>query len=226
MITCKDPRCNPCHTVDYESSDIAFLFGFLDTHDNSTFIDVGAHVGLYVHTLNLMLPIIKRCNMLSIEPDPVVLNMLYNNTAPHHVLPVALWSEPTQLHLHKDGNPHGYVKMNPGDDGIPVISTTLDLACNAVLPQTSALALKIDTEGSEGLVLEGGHEILSRSKCGAIVVELSISHLKRYSMDVEQVISNLAAVGYKPTEAAVIEQVQQGYKRNVHFVKEDGNENS
>ena len=222
MIGCNNPRCNPCHTVDYESGDIAFLYGFLDNHENSTFIDVGAHVGLYVHSLSLSLsPNKKTYRMISIEPDPSVIAILSANTKPHLILPIALWNESTSLYLHKQGNPHGYVKTNPGSDGIPIIASTLDLITRDILPDISALALKVDTEGSEGLILEGAQKTLSKVKSGAMVVEFSVSHFKRYNTDMDKVVADLAVAGYEPVESAVIEQVQQGLKRNVHFVKED-----
>ena len=216
MMKCGDKRCHPCYSSGYEQEDIQFLRNFLLTHKEkrSAFIDVGAHAGLYVRMMTSSLP---DCRMLSIEPDISMSDALYANTSPHVVMNVALWDRVVNLYLHKDNKPHGYVDEKA--DGISVSGTTLDLLHKTCFSDIEVLGLKIDTEGSEGLVLAGGRDTLKSIGAGAIVVELSMGHLRKYNTDVMDIIDNLGCLGFEPTDPIVIEEVRNGNKRNVHFVK-------
>jgi len=215
MIKCGDKRCHPCYSPGYEQEDVQFIRNFLLTHKEkrSAFVDVGAHAGLYVHMLTSSLP---DCRMLSIEPDMSMLDILYDNTPPHIVMNIALWDHVANLYLHKDNKPHGYVDEKTC--GMPVSGTTLDLL-HICFPDIEVIALKIDTEGSEGLVLAGGRDTLKSVGVGAIVVELSMGHLRKYNTDVMDIIDKLAGLKFEPTDPIMIEQVRNGAKRNVHFVK-------
>jgi FkbM family methyltransferase len=225
MIRCKYKTCHACYSEGYEAEDIQFLYDFLHKHENSIFLDVGAHVGLYVHRLNSLLNGHTNCKMIAVEPDNSVYGALTANIAPDTALAIAAWNEQATLFLSKEGKEIGRVtvdKINDNDIAVPAMPLDiLNLFGNKISFDPHILAVKIDVEGAEHKVLIGMKQILAACKSGALVVELSNEHLGRYGADVLMTTKYLESLGFIPvkTDKQKIAEACHGYKRNVHFVK-------
>lgn len=237
MIKCGHKNCNSCNTDGYEWADRVFLYRFLATHGDSVFIDVGAHVGLYVNSINQLLhqneAYKATCRMLSIEPDMEVATSLYHNTIPHTVMLMAAWHKNGALRLVKEGRAHGSIALElptskelhttmvgPPSD-FPVPGVTVDLLTMQLDLVADTLAMKIDVEGAELFVIEGAIRTLHGSSIGALVIELSNEHLEKYGVKVDAVMALLDDLRYRPVDARQISDVNIGHMRNVHFTKEN-----
>lgn len=170
---------------------------------NETVIDVGAHIGLY--TLIAARVIGQNGKVISIEPDEANLAVLRKNVAINNlnntiVLPVAL------------GNVSGWKKfcagvMPSGSSFYParrralykvravrkIKSVTLDeLLENLGIKNVEWI--KIDVEGAELDVLQGGESFLQNSKNLKIIIEVSSSktleYLQKKGFQVKQLSSS------------------------------------
>jgi FkbM family methyltransferase len=130
-------------------------------------IDVGANVGLF--TVPLALAVGEAGRVLAIEPSPENLEQLAHNLRLNElenvvVHDIALAAEPGEVLLRLGVDPAFHsttavVKSRAGEDGVVVRADTLDSVwSNAGEPEVSFL--KIDTEGGELEILEGGTQLL------------------------------------------------------------------
>lgn len=222
MIKCSHKTCHACYSKDYESVDIRFLYEFISKHEKAVFLDIGAHVGLYIYRLNEMLDKTDAyhgfCEMISVEPEFAVLDTLRSNIAPCQVIPMAAWDRCRCLYLSKQGKEIGRIvvqQVDATDD--PIVGINLDMLDKRAL----VFAAKIDVEGSEHRAVIGLRKTLDNSKAGALVIELSEGHLRRYGSSVDNLVDDLKVLGYKCAEGEQqkIGESREGYKRNVHFVK-------
>jgi len=80
---------------------------------------------------------------------------------------------------------------------VEVDIVTLDHLCQGIGRDVteSSLLFKIDTEGSEPLVLAGGREVLSSPKELALVIEVHPAHLLRAGHSPQELLSVLEELG-------------------------------
>jgi FkbM family methyltransferase len=222
MIQCPYKTCHACYSEGYEAEDIRFVYDFLANHEQSVFLDVGAHIGLYIYQLNKLLNGCASCKMIAIEPDFSVYAALRRNASPHNVLCLAAWNEFACLFLSKQGKEIGRMKENEVDsEDFFVMAMPLDVLGHSISFDPYILAAKIDVEGAEHKVLIGMKQTLLACKKGALVVELSDTHLGRYGSSVMDIVAELFACGFNTvdTDQKKLSEACHGYKRNVHFVK-------
>lgn len=219
MIKCQYKTCNACNFDGYESEDIKFVYDFLRKRGNSVFFDIGAHVGLWIYQLVRMLEHDSvNCDMIAFEAEHDVLNALQANIGQYEALWIAAWNEPARLFLSKQGKEIGRMRTKQIDtEDIEVQGVRLDY----FNPRADVFAAKIDVEGSEHKAIIGLEETLKQCKTGALVVELSNGHLRRYGSSVADVVEDLHKCGFDAAsgEAGKITEACDKYKRNVHFVK-------
>lgn len=154
-----------------EFNDMCFLLHYLDT--KSTFIDIGANVGVY----SLLAGGIKKCNTISIEPIPQTFNYLEKNIALNKLgkivtcYNIGLSDKEGELYFTKSKDTINHVTNKDEGNAIKVKVDTLDnLLQNHTINKT---LIKLDVEGFEYHVLKGAHNTLSNQNLKALIVELN-----------------------------------------------------
>jgi FkbM family methyltransferase len=158
------------------------------------FVDVGANAGLYsVWAADL------GAQVISIEPDVGALAALHANAALNgyefEVVAAALFAEKGVMSFTQGLGPKNHVLR--GDhasewSGITVETTTLD----EVLGDRLAHGVKIDVEGAERFVLEGGRRALSEGRLPVIQLEYNNIGRTYFGESRQPLRELLAAYGY------------------------------
>jgi len=166
----------------------------------STFVDVGANVGFHIFLAAAIVgpsgaviavePIAENCRLLRLSQ--------IDNQAEHvQILPVALDRTPGMRHIGAHIGTNAGLLPEARDDlmsgrGSMVYATTLD----DIAPPRVDL-LKVDVEGAEFRVLEGGRKTLERDR-PLIVFEFSCEMSERVSqVDPGEALSELLDIGYR-----------------------------
>ncbi len=172
------------------------------------FVDVGAHAGVY--TLWAL-----DCGAvgIAVEPEPRMVEQLRENLALNHaetrvqVVAAALGAEPGRLRLAGPDLLRGQLVFGPTDDGAAGVSNagasdaagvevrvdTLD----AVLGDRHARGLKIDVEGAERLVLEGGARAFADGRIDLVQLEWNDCSQSLLGEDRSPVAERLRSYGYE-----------------------------
>jgi FkbM family methyltransferase len=169
--------------IEYQSGRLAGSMPFL--RGRRTAIDVGAHVGLWTVQL---LRVFSR--VVSIEPHPDSFACLEANIVDlkSYLLQGALGAAPAMSRLQDWGFAAHLAEYGDG----PLVNVfTLD-----GLAETNVDFLKIDVEGFETFVLQGGEETIRRDRP---VIVLEQKHEQRYGLP------DLAAVTLLQKWGAVVE---------------------
>ena len=164
------------------------------------FIDVGANKGSYILTTSKLL---KKGKVYGFEPQPALFNYLSKEIEEiklQNVIleKIALSNSKGQATLHIPGN-------NLTSPGASLESTGNTQTYNYYKVETNTLdnyfedinlnigAIKIDVEGHEMAVIEGGLKIINHFK-PLIVIEIENRHLVNYS--VEEILKYFFDLGY------------------------------
>lgn len=149
-----------------EPQEMAFALHFL--RDGDLFVDIGANVGAYsllAHTVG--------AKAIAFEPHPKTFSSLLRNfeanNAEIEAYKAALSDIEGEGFLTEDLGARNHLSKT----GIPVSIRTLD----SILGSRQASLVKLDVEGAETRVINGGFE--SFSKCEAVIVEM-LGHGKRF----------------------------------------------
>nr|WP_294899503.1 FkbM family methyltransferase [uncultured Pedobacter sp.] len=177
----------------HEFEDMSFLLHFLRSED--LFFDVGANVGSY----SLLASGVTKCKTLSFEPSPATFGLLSENIKLNR-----LESKITAFNI-AVGNMEGYLNFTENQDTTNhVIADSDTTPCIKVkvkkLDDFSDVVprlMKIDVEGFEAQVLNGGMVILNNPMLKAIIIELNGSGY-RYGFDEQQIHYLLTDLGFKP----------------------------
>jgi FkbM family methyltransferase len=179
------------HSGLHEASDSIFLMQLLQEGD--FLLDIGANVGHYT----LLSGLYSNCKVVSIEPIPgtfdrLAANVKLNNWkyAPE-LLNIGLSNEAGELVFTNQQFTTNKVSTN--GQGIKVKVKTLDEICAAKTPDF----IKIDVEGYEWFVLNGGLKTLSNDTLKLILIELNESG-KNFNIQDEQIIALLKEKGFLP----------------------------
>jgi len=172
---------NTEHALAY--SPRAFFDRLLATHA-PVVLDVGAHRGESIRFFKAIYP---QCRLYSFEPDPQNFAELEKVSAQFGTasVQVALGEKQEQCRYYRQGISHlgGLLPIDPqsqdslgyarqaANEAIPVRKTSLDLAC-AELGIDHVHILKIDVQGYESQVLQGGTRMLQHTDCALIEIGL------------------------------------------------------
>jgi len=175
-------------------------------------IDVGAAFGLYTILASKKVGITGK--VFAIDPQPEVFKMLNNNIKLNKLQNVtsinsAIHSTETKLKLYSN---YSVIKERAGknnSDSIIVNCNTLD---NLVF-QSSEIKevnwIKIDVEGAELEVLKSAHNILSKSKDIALLIE--VHNISGAENHYNQIIELLTMYNFK----IEFEKIHEGGERNI-----------
>lgn len=150
------------------------LKAFFGSRQGGTYVDVGANIGL----TTIPLAQNRHISCIAIEPEPRNFSNLIANVAancPHdnvELKNMAVFSERTLLEFEIAADNFGDHRIRVGHAGsqmgektrrtITVQAAPLD---EIVTDVDEALAVKIDTQGAEPFVFEGGRRTLARAGC-------------------------------------------------------------
>lgn len=170
---------------------------------SSRFVDVGANVGIY--TVLAGGAVGSSC--VAAEPVPATYESLCDNVRLNELgarvdcRNVGVGKEAGKLRFADAGTSGGnrVLQEAPPESGVEVPVTTLDaLLEESASPDDDDLrVVKIDVEGWEAAVLEGGEPVLSRPSPTALVIELN-GWGERYGFDDDKAHQDLMRKGYTP----------------------------
>jgi FkbM family methyltransferase len=146
---------------------------------NMTVIDIGANVGYY--TVNLANLVGQKGKVFAFEPDPINFSILEKNVHVNNFKNIILVNKsvsnklsPTTLFKHPS-NPGGHSIIKPENVGekITVNTTTLDEYFKNFVGKIDLI--KIDVEGSEFNVIDGGLNFFKKFKPKYLITEFTLN---------------------------------------------------
>ncbi len=179
------------HSGLHEAADSIFLLHLL--REGDSLVDIGANVGHYT----LLAGVHSKCRVTAIEPIPSTFERLRVNVKLNKwkfqpiLLNIGLSNESGELVFTNQQFTTNKVSTN--GHGIKVNVKTLDEICFHEVPDF----IKIDVEGYEWFVLNGGLKTLSNSNLKLILIELNESG-KNFNINDEQIINLLKENGFMP----------------------------
>lgn len=179
------------HSGLHEASDSIFLMQLLK--DGDFFLDIGANVGHYT----LLSGVYSNCKVVAIEPIPATFERLVNNVKLNQwnytpeLLNIGLSNESGELVF--TNQQFTTNKVSTSGQGIKVKVKTLDELCEHKTPDF----IKIDVEGYEWFVLNGGLKTLSNDTLKLILIELNESG-KNFNIQDDQIVKLLKDNGFLP----------------------------
>jgi FkbM family methyltransferase len=163
-------------------------------------VDVGANIGQYALMAHLVWP---EAPVISFEPDPASFTVLQDNfrryNIPGECVAVALAERDGEAVLHRVEDSSGNSLWPPADATrlrgmVTVRSATLDSYAQR-LEQFRARFLKLDVQGGELGVIDGGREVLRC--CAYVQVEVLFRSAYRGAASAGAVISALEMLGFE-----------------------------
>lgn len=166
-----------------------------------TVFDVGSNIGYYtllaaravgpagrVHAFEATPAVAKRL------AENVELNRFTNVTVNH--LAVCDREGEVEFNLQEDSEGNSMVVSDPGQASVRVPATTLDAyAKRQGISRVDVI--KIDVEGVEGLVLEGGRALLGGAQPPVLIIESNPATLRAAGNSPERLCERLASFGYR-----------------------------
>lgn len=183
---------------EYEPTETQLVRQILKEGD--VFIDVGANIGWYtIHASKL---VGSRGHIFAFEPEPTNLQLLRKNievnglgnvTVDERGLSNAAGS--FKLFLEKDNlGMHSLVMEHGGQRYINVNTIRFDDYWG---DRGEIKLVKIDTEGAEGMILDGMSETLKKQKNLELIFEFAPYRLVKSGYDPDKLLSDLYKLGYK-----------------------------
>lgn len=178
----------------HEFEDMCFLMHIL--RQNDLFIDVGANSGSY----SILAGAVCKAKVISIEPVQTTYQRLVRNLALNNLeqsstaLNVGLGDEIGHLSMTSRLDTTNQIVIGKTQHAtVRVEMSTLD----EIVLNLNPVLIKIDVEGWETKVLQGGLEALNKSSLAALIIELNESGGK-YGFSDSKIVTLLAGMGFKP----------------------------
>jgi len=174
-----------------------------------TVFDIGANKGDTSIEVAMSL---ANADIYSIEPDPATCKILKERTGAYpniHVFNVGFGNENENrtLHVNKNSGGNSFLEVSPsinayeGDWTVPVGTVnasirTLDSFCTEHHIEAIDL-VKIDTQGYEMLILNGGKQVIHASKTRLIYIEVLFVELYKKQSFFADIFTELEQRGFK-----------------------------
>jgi FkbM family methyltransferase len=163
----------------------------------STVVDIGAHVGYY--TLLSARTVGWRGRVIAVEPDPDNAALLRENVRRNRlrnvtIVEAAAWRETTRLQLRRDLANTGDNRIVLGVDAYDVPAVALDER----LARLPVSLVKIDTQGTDHIALEGMRQTLTRCR-PVVFTEFWPQAIREFGDDPAAVIDGYRQLGYRIT---------------------------
>jgi FkbM family methyltransferase len=202
-----------CGLMEYE--DMSFLLHYLNQAD--TFYDIGANVGAYT----ILASGVTKAKSIAFEPLPSTYDRLIDQIKVNridHLLEArnnGVGSKLDSLEFTNNLNCMNKVNTDPNNTDVTKVEViTLD---SCYEPNTPSF-VKIDVEGYEKFVLEGGAIFFSNTNVGALIVELNGSGTS-FGVEDSDVHKMITSFGFQPVS-------YDPFSRKVSLIEtydEDGN---
>lgn len=187
----------------HEFEDMSFVIKSLRKGD--LFVDIGANVGSYT----ILASGVAGAHSISIEPHPVAFRKLTNNirlnsleslvSAQEH----AIGATPSILRFTSDLDTVNHVVSSSGHSGEIIEVPVLPL--DALLHERQPTVIKIDVEGFETEVLNGGKKTFSSPTLLAVIMELNGSG-QRYGYDEDAIHRRMLEWGFETATYTPLER--------------------
>jgi len=180
----------------YEYDDMIFLLRYINQDD--VFIDAGANSGVYT----VLAAKVKGARVIAFEPVPKTYARLLDNVKLNEISSLALCiniglaecSGELNFTISNDATNRVMHKNEIGSSCTKIPVSTLDDQINKYAVDPTIL--KIDVEGYEYFILEGGKKFLANQSLNVIIIELNNSGL-RYGYTDEDVALKIQSHGFK-----------------------------
>jgi FkbM family methyltransferase len=179
----------------HEHAEMLFLLHFL--REGERFVDVGANIGSYT----ILAAVNAKANVTAFEPVPKTFSYLKRNVATNHVI------ERVHLHNNAVGAEQKILTFTAGLDaanhvlanGSGKSGDVCEVECVRLddVITTPPILIKVDVEGFETEVINGGMKTFSSPELKAIIIELNGSGT-RYGYNEKQIHETLQSLGFKP----------------------------
>ena len=166
------------------------LTQFFERSDGGTFYDIGANIGL----LTLAVSQNSKVQCVAFEPDPVNFRLLWVNVLTNRrdgtvkMINAAVFKESGEIKFTRD-------PYNSGDHRIAIdgdISVRTMRLDELTPPPRHPLAIKIDTQGAEPAIFEGGRETLAAAEL--LICEFWPWGIRRAGLSVEPMLEVLPSM--------------------------------
>jgi FkbM family methyltransferase len=183
---------------EYEPTETQLVRQILKEGD--VFLDVGANIGWY--TVYAAKAVGATGKVIAFEPEPSNLDMLRRNVRANGLKNVVVEGRALsnaagsfKLFLER-GNlgKHSLVLEHGGKHYVNVETIPLDDYWKG---QGDIKLVKIDTEGAEGLILDGMRETLKNQKGLELILEFAPRRLQKSGYDPDKVLDDLYRLGFK-----------------------------
>lgn len=182
-----------CYLGLNEFNDSCFALHYL--RKNDLFLDIGANLGHYT----LLASKVTQSNVICFEPDNDTFAKLEQNIRINKLEKLVQAFNFGLGEKSKDvafitlrNNGHNYISNSKkGNKKVTIV--TLD----QLKMESSPKLMKIDVEGYEKKVLEGGRNLLKDKSLNALIIEVS-NHCERYGDKIEDVFEILIDLGFSP----------------------------
>jgi FkbM family methyltransferase len=180
---------------------------------DGVFLDIGANIGLFSTYIAKVLP---QARCFAFEPSPLLAECMRKTVrqSPFHRIQVeeCCLSDregTVELRLHQSnfgGNSMIAGNIGARDQGVAlsVRTQTLD-AWSAQAELSRVDVLKIDVQGAEALVLQGGRKTIARHR-PMVLVEIENRQLAETGSELSKVVSDLFGGGYAVRIAGTVEK--------------------
>jgi len=184
----------------FEASEQAFFWLYLRPGD--TFIDGGAHVGLYsiiadrvTHGETRVIAVECRCA----TADCLEYNLRQNGVKNYQIFRSAIWSSAGTIPFIEEGQgkaAYAHVGFDGQGETSQFVSTiTLDQIITNIKAEEVAL-VKLDIEGAEPEAIKGGQDTFRREMLQVLMVECTEKNLQRRGLSSQNLVVQLEKLGY------------------------------
>lgn len=199
----------------HEFEEMSFLLHFLKSDD--LFIDIGANVGSYT----ILASAHVGAKSVSFEPHPATFKRLMDNIHLNNikdkVIPYneGLGNSETNLFFTDKLDTANYISEKENTDTIKVNVSKLD---SKIVSLNNATLLKMDVEGYEKFVIEGGLSVFKNENLKAIIVELNNAS-EKYGYKPADLHNIIVELGFTPFS-------YHPFKRNLKQLNSPSNYNT
>jgi len=184
----------------FEASEQAFFWLYLRPGD--TFIDCGAHIGLY--SINADRATGGATRVVAVEPsestaDHLEFNLKENGVKDALIIRSAIWKTAGRIQFLAEGEgkaAYAHVLFDEhGEVAASVSTITLDQIVATVGAKEIALA-KIDIEGAEPEALTGAQSAIKKGMLPVVMIEFTEHNLRRRGLTTANLVSQLEELDY------------------------------
>jgi FkbM family methyltransferase len=240
-------KCLPTHAYEFalrqrsklnrKNPPIKQLIAYVNTHHvdlNLSILDIGARFGIESSGLGPLCEL-DRLQLVGIEPDPAEANRLRNplkGRAYETVYTTAVWDKKTSAELYVTECVGCTSKLEPDMEALreyrighwfkPIKKIVIDYNRLDSVVETQSIfdIIKIDVQGGEWNVIQGGPELFS--KCSAIILEAHFIPIYKGQKTIDEILQILRPMGFRLIKIETGGEAFDGeiVEANCIFVKE------